>query len=105
MGSAEDDIASYTKVYVDNAAAGQTEINAKSKSKKWGAKLASGNHLFRFEKWNLPPTGDWQMLDPQWQPPERFIRVEDGQKTTVKARFYDNGRKFELQIAREPLGK
>lgn len=105
VGSAEDDIASYTKVYVDNASAGQTEINAKSKSKKWGAKLAPGNHLFRFEKWNLPPTGDWQMLDPQWQPPERFIRVEDGQKTTVTVRFYDNGRKFDLQSARKPLGQ
>ncbi len=105
VDSAEDDIASYTKVYVDNAPAGQTQIDAKSKQKKWVARLAPGNHLFRFEKWNLPPTGDWQMLDPQWQPPERFIRVDEGQKTTVALRFYDGGRKFDLGITRAPLGK
>lgn len=105
VDSAEDDIASYTKIYVDNQPAGQTSIDAKSKTKRWGAKLPVGNHLFRFETWNLPPTGDWQMLDPQWQVPERFIRVEDGQRTIISLKFYDSGRKHTLEIGREPLPK
>lgn len=103
VGDPEKDYASYTKVYVDNAAAGQTQIEAKSKEKRWGAKVGAGNHLVRLETWILPPSGDWQMLDPQWQPAERFFRVFDGKRTIVTLKLYDGGLKHELKASREAL--
>lgn len=105
VNSAEDDIASYTKVYVDNLPSGQTDIGPKSQPKHWGAVLPPGNHLFRFETWDLPPSGEWEMLDPQWEPPERFIRVLDGQKTDISLRYYDHGFKNELTISQEAQPK
>lgn len=103
VGDPEKDYAAYAKVYVDNAPAGQTQLDAKSKPKRWGAKLPLGNRLFRFEAWFLPPSGDWQMLDPQWQPAERFVRLLDGQRTVVTLKLLDGGIKHDLQITREPL--
>ncbi len=103
VDSLEDDLGSYAKVYVDRQPAGETQIAAKSQDKTWEAVLPPGNHLFRFEEWYLPSTGDWTMLDPQWQPPERFIRVDPGQKTVVRLRFYDGGLRNKLEIERRPL--
>lgn len=103
VDSAADDLGSYTRVYVDGKPAGETPVAPKSQEKEWGALLPAGNHLFRFEKWNLPSTGDWAMLDPQWQPVERFIRVEPGQKTIVSLKFYDGGTKNDLRVVRQPL--
>jgi hypothetical protein len=104
VGDPAQDLGSYTKVFVDNQLAGQTETGPKSADKKWGARLAPGNHLFRFEKWNLPKVGDWAALDAQWQPPERFIRVEAATRAVARLKFFDDGRGRDLQISREPLG-
>jgi len=103
VASADQDLPSFFKVYVDNKEAGQTEIAPKSKEKKWGAELALGNHLFRFQAWVLPTPGEWTPLAEGWQPPERFIRVEPGLKTLVTLKLYDGGRRHSLQIDRQPL--
>jgi hypothetical protein len=103
VGDPSKDLGSYTKIFVDNQLAGQTETGPKSSDKKWGARLEAGNHLFRFEKWNLPTVGDWAALDSQWQPPERFIRVEAATRVTAKLKFYDDGRGRDLTITRQAL--
>ncbi|MBI3553452.1 MAG: hypothetical protein HY077_13230 [Elusimicrobia bacterium] len=102
VGGPEEDLGSYTKVFVDNQPVGQTQMAPRSAQKRWGARLAPGNHLFRFEKWNLPMVGDWAALDAQWQPPERFIRMDEGTRAVVRLKFFDSGRGHNLQIAREP---
>ena len=102
IASPEDDVLSYTKVFIDGQPAGQTPIAAKSKEKAWGDVLAAGNHLFRFEGWVLPLPGEWTPLAAQWQPPERFIRIEPGQHTGVALKFFDAGRRHSLRITREP---
>ena len=104
IGSPDEDLGSYTKVFLDGQEFGRTPVGPKSQEKEWGGKLDVGNHLFRFEKWDLPAVGDWGLLDAQWQPPERFIRVEPGQRTVVRLKFYDSGHGHSLQIARDPIG-
>jgi hypothetical protein len=103
VGDPAQDLGSYTKVFVDNQLLGQTEKAAKSTQKRWGASLAPGNHLFRFEKWDLPRVGDWTMLDSQWQAPERFVRVDAQSRAVIRLKFYDEGRGHSLQIDRTPL--
>ena len=103
VGTPEEDTASYTQIVIDGRPAGRVPIGPRSQQRKWGARLEIGNHLFRFEQWRLPPAGDWGPLDAQWQPNERFIRVERGARTSVVLKFYEGGRKHEEQIAREPL--
>lgn len=99
----EEDTPAYAKVYIDGKPAGETPKGPKSQEKKWGAHLSPGNHLFRFEYWVLPGAGDWGLLDDQWQPTERFIRIEEGGRTAVPLKFYEGGRKHSLQTSREPL--
>jgi hypothetical protein len=101
VGSPEADVGSYAKVIIDSEAAGQVQIGPKSQERRWGVRLPPGNHLFRFEYWVLPPAGDWAPLDAQWQPAERFIRVEEGSRIAVSLKFYDGARQHKLEIARE----
>jgi hypothetical protein len=103
VASAEDDQPAFVKVWVDGREAGQTAVFPKSKDKKWGAALPPGNHLFRFQMWVLPTPGEWTPLAEGWQPPERFIRVEQGLRTLVTLKLYEGGRRHSLQVAREPL--
>lgn len=103
VASPDHDIGSYTKVFIDNLPAGETRIAARSVEKTWGVEISTGNHLFRFQKWELPDTGDWTELDPQYQPPERFIRINPGDKTIARLKFYDDALRHSLQIERQPL--
>ena len=105
VASADADQPAFFKVYIDGKEAGQTAIAPKSKDKKWGAVLPFGNHLFRFQAWVLPLPGEWTQMAEGWQPPERFIRVEEGLKTLVTIKLYDGGRRHTLQVNREPLVK
>ena len=105
VASLEEDTASYTKVFVDGEPAGETSVGPRSQERQWGRRLEPGNHLFRFEYQVLPSTGDWTPLEAQWQPTERFVRIEGGAKTLVALKFYDGARRHDLQISREPAGK
>ena len=97
---------SYLKVSIDGKGAGQTPAGAKSSEKKWGAHLPAGNHLFRFEYWVSTSTGGagpWSPINAQWQPTERFIRIEDKERLTVTLKFHDGGRKHSYQISRDAV--
>ena len=103
VGSPEQDLGSYTKVFIDEKPAGQTQAAPKSTDKKWGAKLEPGNHPVRCEKWNQPMFGDWAALGAQWQPNERFIRVRPNERTIARLKFYDGGRGYSLDVEYQPL--
>ena len=105
VADASADQPAFFKVYIDNKEAGQTGIEPKSKEKKWGAVLTPGNHLFRFQAWLLPLPGEWTPMAEGWQPPERFIRIEDGTRTIVTLKLYEGGRRHSLQVTRAPLVK
>ena len=102
VAAPEDDIPAYAKVFIDGKLVGQTAIGPKSAPKAWGQVLEPGNHLFRFEAWLLPLPGEWAPLSVQWQPPERFIRVEPGRRTLVSLKLFDGGRRHSLEITRQP---
>lgn len=101
--SVEEDTPSYAKIFVDGQPAGETAVGPKSRERRWGLRLDSGNRLFRFEYWVLPSSGPWAALDAQWQPTERFIRVVEGERAVVSLKFYDGARRHDFQISREPL--
>lgn len=103
VGSPEEDVASQAKVYVDQALAGETWLGPKSREKRWGARLAPGNHLFRCEYWVQAGTAPAAALDAQWQPRERFIRVEEATRAVMTLKFLDRGLRHEVQLGREPL--
>lgn len=97
----EEDTGSYAVVYVGGREAGRVPVGPRSQERRWGFTLPPGNHLFRFEYWVLPPAGDWTRLDEQWQPPERFIRVDEKSRVAVSLKFVDGGRRHSLQVSRE----
>jgi len=101
VGGPDEDLGSYTKVFVDGKLLGQTQMAPKSVDKKWGMYLQPGNHLFRFEKWDETKVGPWTALDEQWQQAERFIRIEPGTRAVARLKFYDGGRGHALAITRE----
>ena len=103
VSSAEEDADSYAKVYLDGFLVAQTSVGLKSQGKVWGERLAVGNHLFRLELWNTPRSGEGVPLDAQWQPQERFIRIEEGTRAKVALKFFDGGHNYSYQISREPL--
>lgn len=105
VASREEDTASFTKIFIDGTLAGETEVGPRSQERLWGRRLDAGNHLFRFEYQILPGTGEWAALDAQWQPTERFIRVERGGRTRADLKFYDGARRHELRLSREPAAK
>ncbi|MFA6319011.1 MAG: hypothetical protein WC943_16495 [Elusimicrobiota bacterium] len=101
--SAEADAVGFVKVYVDNELAGQTQAGPRSSERKWQGSLAPGNRLLRFEAWTAGPLGEPEPMPEEFQPRERFVRVEEGSLTKVLLRFTDGGRKSVLQVGREPL--
>ncbi|HBL16200.1 MAG: hypothetical protein A2X36_11460 [Elusimicrobia bacterium GWA2_69_24] len=103
ISGSEEDVLSQTRVFIDGAAAGETHIGPKSAEKRWGLKLAPGNHLFRFEQWVFLPPLSWAPLGADWQPRERFIRVEGASRTVISLRFFDGDRRHSLQSSREPF--
>ena len=103
VGNPDEDLPSFVKVFVDGREAGRTATEPKSKERRWGEAVAPGNHLFRFEVWVQPTVGEPAPVRADWQPPERFIRVEPGQRTLVSLKFVDGGRRHALQTQREPL--
>lgn len=105
IASLEEDTASYTKIFIDGQPAGETAVGPRSQERRWGRRLEAGNHLFRFEYQVLPSTGDWTALDAQWQPTERFIRIEGGARTSAALKFYEGARRHDLRVSREPAAK
>ena len=99
----EEDTASFTRIFIDGKPAGQTPVAPRSQPHRWADRIPAGNHLFRFEQWYLPQAGEWGVLDAQWQPTERFVRVSDGERTTIGLKFSDGGRRFELAVSRRSL--
>lgn len=99
----EEETLSQTKVYVDGQPAGETHIGPKSQPKTWGARLSPGNHLFRFEQWALSKDNEWAALPAEWQPRERFVRVDEKTRAVVGLRFYEAGRRHNVQTSREAL--
>ncbi len=101
----EEDGASYLKIYVDHHYVGRTNIAPKSASKKWGAVLNSGRHLFRFEKWDLQTSGNWRTLAPRSQPRSRWISIDLSSQTVVSVNFYNHELKHSVSIQIHPLPK
>lgn len=101
----EDEGTAYLKVYVDGAAAGQTATGPRSQEKKWEGAVPAGNHPVRFEYWVMTSTSDFSRLADDHQPRERFLRVEDGMRTKVEVKFYDQARKNAVTTAKEPMGR
>lgn len=98
----EEDVEAYVKVSVDGRDAGQTPALPKSREKRWGAVLAPGNHLFKFEVWSSTAPGSWTPLADAWQPPERFIRVDGAGRAVVTLKLSEGGRRHTLNVSREP---
>lgn len=99
VATPEEDTEVYAEVFVDGKPAGQTESGRRSQEKRWAAELEEGNRLMRFEVWDSSVTALRWPEDRQ--PRERFIRVEQGKKTKVELRFFDQGRQYELGISQE----
>ncbi len=93
-----EDGASYLKIYVDHHYVGRTNIAPKSALKKWGEVLGSGRHLFRFEKWDLRPSGNWQTLAPKYQPRPRWVSISASSQTVVSVNFSDHELKHSVSI-------
>ncbi len=99
----EEDVLSYTRVYIDGHLAGQTTAGPKSSHKNWETKLEIGNHLVHLERWAAVGSIEPVKLSEEFQPRERFIRVETGKRTMVWIKFFDRGRKHIPKIIRESL--
>lgn len=113
VGTPEEDTEVYAETFVDSKPAGKTETGKRSQQKHWAAALDEGNRLLRFEVWDstiatvTAPDGSTSAVSGlRWpdarQPRERFIRMEAGMKTKVDLRFFDKGRQYDLQVAKEP---
>lgn len=99
---AEDEGTAYAKVFVDGAIAGQTSTGPRSQEKHWETRLAPGNRLIRVEYWVLPGLGAWEKLPDDFQPRERFFRIEERLKTKLTVRFSEKGRSNAVIVSREP---
>lgn len=98
----EDESDAYAKVFVDGIEAGKTPSGPKSSEKKWESVLPAGNRLMRFEYWTLSETGEWTRAPEEFQPREKFFRVEEGLKTQVILKFFDKGRDNAVTSSRGP---
>lgn len=103
--SSEAEALSIILVFVKGRLAGQTEAGLLSKEKRWAARLPAGNQPFRFERWVLPGTGEWIKTGEEFQPRERFYRVDDKRLTKVRLKFFDSGRRHAMQISKEDLAQ
>lgn len=101
----EDEADAYAKIFVDGIEAGKTPPGPKSSEKKWESVLPVGNRLIRFEYWTLAKEGDWTRIADEFQPRERFFRVEEGLKTQVTLKFSEKGRNNAVSSSREPRGQ
>jgi|GEM_PF-1785367 len=97
-----DDGVSYTKVFVDGREVGRTEVGKKSEEHVLKLKLPLGNQPIRLEHWVLPAVGDWTRLDDEFQPRERFVRVEDGTVVRLELHFSEGEGSNTLALTREP---
>jgi hypothetical protein len=97
-----DDGISYTKVFVDDREVGRTEVGRKSEEHVLKLKLPLGNQPIRLEQWVLPGIGDWTRLGDEFQPRERFVRVEDGTVVRVELHFSEGEGSNTLALTREP---
>ena len=105
VGSSEADGYAYARVFVGGRELGQTEAGPRSAPKRWSGRLEPGNHPLRLEYWTLPGVGEWERLPADWQPRERFVRVEAGKRTRMRLRFTDGGRRHQPPaMTREELG-
>ena len=100
---ADEEGTSYAKVFVDGALVGQTPTGPKSHDKSWSGRLSPGNRLLRVEYWILPGLGSWERLPDDYQPRERYIRIEEGRKTKLRVKFFDRARKNSMEISRDPM--
>ena len=129
VAKAEDDTPTRTAIYANGQSIGQTEPAPKSKKKIWDGRLPLGNHLIRCERWILVPSIPASALSYvllssgtvapspaiassstlQWakdvrsQPWERFVRIEDGQRSKLEIKYFDDGREFSYDIQKEPM--
>jgi hypothetical protein len=101
--NAAEDGVGFVKVFVDGELSGQTQAGPRSSERRWQGRLPAGNRLLRFESWFAGPAGEPEPLAEEFQPRERFVRVEEGFRTKVQLKFSDGGRKSSLQASREPL--
>ncbi len=101
----EVDGASYLKIYVDHHYAGRTNIAPKSALKEWGEVLNPGRHLFRFEKWDLKPSGNWRTLAPKYQPRSRWISIDLSSQTIISVNFSNHELRHSVSIQIHPLPK
>lgn len=102
VGTPEEDTVGLVKVYVDGELAGQTQAGPRSSERRWHGKLAPGNRLLRLEQWSVGSSGEPELMADEFQPRERFVRVEEGGRTKVVLKFSDGGRKNALQVSRDP---
>lgn len=100
VATPEEDEPVYAEVFVDGLPAGRAGPGPRSKEKIWRSNLEEGNRLLRFELWHSSAVPAAWPAD--YQPRERFIRVEPGFKTKVDLKFYDRSRQYDLDISREP---
>lgn len=101
IAGSEGDVLSQTRVFMDGKPLGETHIGPKSKEKRWGMRLEPGNHLFRFEQWVFTPPATWAPLAAEWQPRERFVRVEKANRAAVTLKFQEDDRGYSLLFIRE----
>ncbi len=99
----EEDVLSYTRVYIDGQFAGETTAGPKSSEKTWETRLDAGNHLVSFERWAVGAGGALEKLPEEMQARERFVRVETGKRTKVLIKFFDRGRRHVPRVTRESL--
>ena len=96
-----EDIQEYVTVFINGQEKGSTEIDLKSRLKFWRTELSPGNYPMHFEVWDSTNGITGVRRADDFQPRERFVRVEPGQKTSVVLKFYDKGRQNFLYITRE----
>ncbi len=99
----EEDTPTYGRVYLNGEPAGRTELSPKSAPKRWGARLPEGNQLLRFEVWDSTGSEPGERRADDFQPRERFFRVEAGMRTMVELRFRDKGRAYDFDVTRGSL--
>lgn len=98
VANPEEDAPVFAEVFVDGQPAGRTPEAARSQPKSWGAVLPEGNRLLKFVVQDS--TSAWNA---DYQPRERFYRVEPGMRTSVVLKYYDRGRKHSLSVDKQPL--
>lgn len=99
----EEDTTTYGRIFLNGEPAGRTELSPKSAPKRWGARLPEGNQLLRFEVWDSTGSEPGDRRADDFQPRERFFRVEAGLRTLVDLKFRDKGRAYDFEVARESL--